>query len=56
MKKNLLAIFPARGDSNGIPGKNKKKFAGKPLIVHSIEAALKCPLIKRPLRCVEIYL
>jgi CMP-N,N'-diacetyllegionaminic acid synthase len=46
-EKNILAIIPARGGSKGIPGKNIREFAGKPLIVHSIEAALKCPLVTR---------
>jgi CMP-N,N'-diacetyllegionaminic acid synthase len=45
--KNVLAVIPARGGSKGMPGKNIKDFAGKPLIVHSIEAALKCSLISR---------
>jgi CMP-N,N'-diacetyllegionaminic acid synthase len=44
---NVLAIIPARGGSKGIPGKNIRLFAGKPLIVHSIETALNCPLISR---------
>ena len=35
-----LFIIPARGGSKSIPGKNIKPFAGKPLIVWSIEAAL----------------
>jgi CMP-N,N'-diacetyllegionaminic acid synthase len=46
-EKNILAIIPARGGSKGILGKNIREFAGKPLIVHSIEAALQCPLINR---------
>lgn len=46
-KKNILAIIPARGGSKGLPGKNIRQFAGKPLIVHSIEAALNCSLISR---------
>lgn len=46
-EKNVLAVIPARGGSKGIPGKNIKEFAGKPLIVHSIEASLQCPLINR---------
>ena len=45
--KNVLAVIPARGGSKGIPGKNIKAFCGKPLIVHSIEAALNCSLISR---------
>src|SRR5690606_28659126 len=35
-----IAIIPARGGSKGVPGKNIRMFAGKPLIVHSIEQAL----------------
>jgi CMP-N-acetylneuraminic acid synthetase/NAD(P)-dependent dehydrogenase (short-subunit alcohol dehydrogenase family) len=45
--KTVLAIIPARGGSKGIPGKNIRKFAGKPLIVHSIQAALQCELIDK---------
>lgn len=45
--KNVLAIIPARGGSKGLPGKNIRLFAGKPLLVHSIETALNCPLITR---------
>ena len=45
--KSVLAIIPARGGSKGIPGKNIKLFAGKPLIAHSIEIALNCALINR---------
>jgi len=39
--KTFLAIIPARGGSKGLPGKNIKELCGKPLIVWSIEAALK---------------
>ena len=35
-----VAVIPARGGSKRIPGKNIKPFAGKPIIVHSIEAAM----------------
>lgn len=38
MSKTLFFI-PARGGSKGIPGKNIKPFAGKPLICHSIDQA-----------------
>lgn len=34
-----LFIIPARGGSRGIPGKNIKPLAGKPLIHYSIEVA-----------------
>jgi CMP-N,N'-diacetyllegionaminic acid synthase len=40
MVKKIPAIIPARGGSKGLPGKNIKVFAGKPLIAWSIEAAL----------------
>ena len=36
-----LAIIPARGGSKRIPRKNIKPFCGKPMIVWSIEAALR---------------
>lgn len=35
-----LIIIPARGGSKGIPGKNIKPLAGKPLIGYSIDVAL----------------
>ena len=34
-----LAIIPARGGSKGIPRKNVRQLAGKPLIAHTIECA-----------------
>src|SRR3989344_1132419 len=46
-KKKILAIIPARGGSKGIPGKNIKLLAGKPLIAHSIEAARNSRFINR---------
>ncbi|WP_446918070.1 acylneuraminate cytidylyltransferase family protein, partial [Klebsiella pneumoniae] len=42
-----LAIIPARGGSKGIPGKNIKNIAGKPLIAWSIEHALQSESIDR---------
>jgi pseudaminic acid cytidylyltransferase len=42
-----VAIIPARGGSKRIPGKNIKKFAGKPIIYYSIEAAQQCRLFYR---------
>lgn len=38
---NNIAIIPARGGSKRLPGKNYKLLGEKPLISHSIEAALK---------------
>jgi len=43
----ILALIPARGGSKGIPMKNIRKIAGKPLIQYSIEQALKSKLVTR---------
>lgn len=43
----ILALIPARGGSKGIPGKNIKLLAGKPLIAYTIEAAKNCDSISR---------
>lgn len=44
-KTNILGIIPARGGSKRVPGKNKKKLAGKELLKYVIEAALESNLI-----------
>ncbi|MGO3708364.1 MAG: cytidylyltransferase domain-containing protein [Mesonia hippocampi] len=38
---NILVVIPARGGSKGIPRKNLRLLAGKPLIYYSIKTALK---------------
>lgn len=38
--KKILTLIPARGGSKGLPGKNIKEIAGKPLIVWTIQTAL----------------
>lgn len=43
----MLGIITARGGSKGIPQKNIKLLAGKPLIAWTIEAALKSPSLGR---------
>jgi N-acylneuraminate cytidylyltransferase/CMP-N,N'-diacetyllegionaminic acid synthase len=43
----VLAIIPARSGSKGLPGKNIRPLAGKPLIVHTIAAALGASAITR---------
>lgn len=47
MKKDAIAIIPARGGSKRIPKKNIKLFHGKPLIAYSIETALKSNLFEK---------
>lgn len=42
--KNFAFIF-ARGGSKGLPGKNIKSLAGKPLLQYSIDTALSTPSI-----------
>jgi N-acylneuraminate cytidylyltransferase/CMP-N,N'-diacetyllegionaminic acid synthase len=37
--KTILGFIPARAGSKGVPGKNIRSLAGKPLIVHTIETA-----------------
>lgn len=44
---NILAIIPARGGSKGIPDKNIRQLADKPLIAHAIESALQAEKINR---------
>jgi CMP-N,N'-diacetyllegionaminic acid synthase len=39
--KRILAIIPARGGSKGLPGKNIRIIAGKPLIAWTVEQAKK---------------
>ncbi len=43
----MIAIIPARGGSKGLPGKNIRLLAGKPLIAYTIEAAIKSKNISR---------
>jgi N-acylneuraminate cytidylyltransferase len=40
----ILGLIPARGGSKGVPGKNGRLLAGKPLIAYTIEAAKKAKL------------
>jgi CMP-N-acetylneuraminic acid synthetase len=47
MKKDILALIPARGGSKGIPRKNIRILAGHPLISYSIKHALSSKLITR---------
>lgn len=46
-KPKILSIIPARGGSKGLPNKNIRNCAGKPLIAWSIEAALRSVYITK---------
>ena len=39
MNASVLGVITARAGSKGIPGKNTKRLAGKPLIAYTVEAA-----------------
>lgn len=43
----VLAVIAGRGGSKGLPGKNLRELAGKPLIAWSIEAAAQSKAIDR---------
>lgn len=55
MQKGNIAIIPARGGSKRIPGKNIKPFLGKPIIVYSIEIALKSGLFDEVMVSTDNY-
>jgi N-acylneuraminate cytidylyltransferase len=46
-KDKILALIPARGGSKSLPNKNILPFRGKPLVVHSIEEALRARNVGR---------
>ncbi len=37
--RSVLAVVPARGGSRGVPRKNLRLLAGRPLILHTLDAA-----------------
>ncbi len=43
----MLGVIPARGGSKGVPHKNIKDLAGKPLLAYTIEAALQSGIFER---------
>lgn len=49
----VVCVIPARGGSKGIPRKNIKKFADKPLIAYTIEQALLSKYIDRTIVSTE---
>ena len=47
MMDEILGVIPARGGSKGVPRKNIRPLAGKPLIHYTVEAARKSRLLNR---------
>ena len=47
VRVNILGVIPARGGSKGIPRKNIRPVAGRPLIAYTIEAARKARSLSR---------
>jgi YrbI family 3-deoxy-D-manno-octulosonate 8-phosphate phosphatase len=47
VKREVLALIPARGGSKSIPRKNIRTFAGHPLIAYSIAAGRQADLVTR---------
>ncbi len=43
----VLGLIPARGGSKGIPRKNARLLAGKPLVLYTVEAALAASRLAR---------
>jgi CMP-N,N'-diacetyllegionaminic acid synthase len=47
MRGPILGLIPARAGSKGIPGKNLRRLAGRPLIEYAIAAARESAVIER---------
>ena len=45
MELEIAALVPMRHNSERVPGKNYRSFAGKPLYHHIVQNLLECPLI-----------
>ena len=43
----ILGVIPARGGSKGVPGKNLRPLAGRPLLAYTADAALGSRLVSR---------
>lgn len=48
-RASIIAIVPARAGSKGLPGKNTRPLAGRPLVEHTIVAALESGVFARVL-------
>ncbi len=49
----VLGIITARGGSKGVPGKNLKLLAGKPLLAYTVGAARECRVLDRVILSTE---
>ena len=49
----VLGVIVARGGSKGLPGKNLRPLGGRPLLVHTVEAALACAALDRTVLSTE---
>jgi len=49
----VLGIITARGGSKGVPGKNLKLLAGRPLLAYTIDAARNCAALDRVILSTE---
>ena len=52
-KYKVISVIPARGGSKGVPRKNIKPLAGKPLIAYTIEQSLQSEYIDRTIVSTE---
>jgi len=52
-KHKVICVIPARGGSKGVPRKNIKKLADRPLIAYTIEQALQSQYIDRTIVSTE---
>ena len=49
----VLGVITARGGSKGIPGKNLKPLAGKPLLAYTVEAGRRSGALDRVILSTE---
>lgn len=53
MKPYVLGLIPARGGSKSVPRKNIRSLGGRPMIVYSIEQALRSKMLSRVVTSTE---